>query len=212
MKIRNTTYTKLCNIPNWIYEEAKARAKKQPVFLNSHRKDQANNIGCLGEVIAEHWMRENGIKFTPALKETTHDYIVNDNLTIEVKTKDRTVPPREYFDNSTPLYNHTHQKPDYFLFVSLERNKNNASGNIIDFHSAYLVGSIGYEELDSIGIIYKKNEVDNSNGIKFWTDCLNIKMSQLIPIKETKKIFKGKITSSTQHAEPNYKLIKKGMR
>lgn len=56
MKIRNKTYTRLSPIPDWIYEQAEARASMQPVLDYSHRKEDANNIGCLGEVIAEHWM------------------------------------------------------------------------------------------------------------------------------------------------------------
>lgn len=207
MNKRNTTYSRLEPIPNWIYEEAERRAKAQPIHNKSHRKDKANNVGCLGEVIAEHWMRKNNISFTPTLNETTHDYIINNHLTIDVKTKDRTVKPLANYDNSTPLYNHSHQKPDYFFFISLCRDKEKKDGNIRDFYSACLVGSIGYEELDRVGIVFYKDEVDPRNKTRFWTDCLNIQMSQLIPLKETKSIFKGEMSAPSQQAELDTELI-----
>lgn len=205
---RNTTYTKIKTIPEWVYKEAESRAEKLPIYFNSHRKEQANKIGCLGEVVAEEWMKRNKITFKSALEETTHDYLINDRLTIDVKTKDRTVAPRIDFDNSTPLYNHNHQKPNYFLFVSLQREKNKKGNDIRNYHTAYIVGAISYEELNKIGIIFYKNEVDPRNKTKFWTDCINIQMSQLISTKETSRIFRGEITYPITDAEPDIDLIK----
>ena len=187
---RNKTYTKTKSITDFIYDEAQRRAELLPVFNNSHRKKAANQIGCLGEVIAEEWMREKGITYIPELDQTTHDYKISNNLTLDVKTKDRTIKPKLVYDNSAPLYNHSHQKPDHFLFISLERDKNNKSDDISRFHTAYIVGSISYEELDLIGIPFLKNETDWRNGTKFWTDCLNVEMWQLVPLKETVEIFK----------------------
>jgi hypothetical protein len=151
-----------------------------PFFGKSHRKKEKNQVACLGEIIAEYWMQKNGIKFISQLEATTHDYIVNNSLTIDVKTKDRTVIPRIDYDNTAPLYNHTHQRPDYFLFVSLKRDKNN---DIRRFSQAYIVGSISYNGLDCIGILFLEGEIDWRNGTKFWTDCLNTEMWQLIPLK-----------------------------
>ena len=128
-------------------------------------------------------------------------------MTVDIKTKDRTVVPKIDYDNSTPLYNHDHQNPDYFLFISLHRSREIKNGTVRDFHSAYLVGSISYEELDRIGIKFKKDEVDWRNGTKFWTDCLNVQMSQLVSLKETKAIFKGELSAPSQLAEIDTGLI-----
>lgn len=209
---RNTVYSRFKNIPEQIYKRAEERASHQSVFHNSHRKEEANTVGCLGEVIAEHWMQMNGINYEDALAETTHDYIIiNDKqrLSIDVKTKDRTVKPRIEFDNSVPAYNHSHQRPDYFLFISLERDKNDTKNGIRKYHSAYIVGSISCEELDRVGIPFLKNEKDWRNKTKFWTDCINVEMSQLIPLKDTIDIFLGKIHEPRSPAPINYIVVNK---
>jgi hypothetical protein len=115
MSIRNPSYTRVTNIPEYVYREAESRTKNQRVFKKSHRKDEANGVGCLGEVIAEYWMKRSNVPYTPELEKTTHDYLVGNKLTIDVKTKDRPVKPQSDYDNSAPLYNHSHQRPDYFF-------------------------------------------------------------------------------------------------
>lgn len=211
MNKRNTAYTRTKRISEEIYIEAQKRADALPIFDNSHRAKEANQVGCLGEVIAECWMKINGIKYIPQLEKTTHDYKVDGHLTIDVKTKDRTVPPKIDYDNSAPLYNHSHQRPDYFLFISLRRDKNNNTENIRRFSEAYIVGSISYIELDRIGIPFLKGEKDWRNGTKFWTDCLNVEMWQLISLRETIDIFKGKLTAPTKNANINKGIIEEMM-
>jgi len=208
MNDRNRVYTRLNNISELIYLEAEKRAEAQPIFENSHRKDEANGVGCLGEVIAEHWMRRNGIHFISELNKTTHDYRVNSSLKIDVKAKDRTVGPRSFYDNSAPLYNHEHQRPDYFLFISLERDRNNNTKKIRRFHTAYIVGSISYEEIDQVGIRFLEDEEDWRNGTPFWTDCLNVAMWQLVPLSETIEIFKGQRDKPSINACINTELVK----
>lgn len=207
MNRRNTTYTRIYRISEDVYKEAEDRANKQNIFALSHREDEANGIGCLGEVLAEYWMEINGISYTSDLDKKTHDYIVGNNLKIDVKSKDRTVAPKFDYDNSAPLYNHQHQRPDYFLFISLERNKSNNSKDIRRFHTAYILGSISYEELDRVGIPFLKNEADWRNGTTFWTDCLNVEMWQLVPVKETIDIFTGKAKKPSSQASLNFKVI-----
>ncbi|MEI8623484.1 hypothetical protein P4S67_02775 [Pseudoalteromonas sp. B137] len=158
-------------------------------------------------MIAERWMKYHNISFKAELEKTTHDYILTNGLTIDVKTKDRTVRPKSDYDNSAPLYNHSHQKPDYFLFISLERNKDNKINDITKFHTAYILGAISYTELDKIGIPFLEGEKDWRNGTKFWTDCLNVEMWQLIPLRESIDIFRGIINSPTSQANININLV-----
>lgn len=207
MNIRNRTYTRVTNIPESLYREIEFRTKNLPIHKKSHRKDEANGIGCFGEVIAEQWMIRHNISFTPELKNTKYDYKLESGLTIDVKAKDRRFKPRMDFDNSAPLYNHTHQRPDYFLFISLERNKDDYSKDLRRFHTAHIVGSIGYEELDKIGIPFLEDEKDWRNGTKFWTDCLNIEMWQLIELKETIEIFKDNKQGPSIEAQLNRKIL-----
>ena len=152
-------------------------------------------------------MQSRGIKYTSELNNTVYDYHLECGLTIDVKTKDRRCKPKINFDNSAPLYNHEHQRPDYFLFVSLERNKDDISTNLRRFHSAHIVGSISYNELDRVGIPFLKNEEDWRNGTTFWTDCLNVEMWQLVPLKETIDIFIGNTKEPSSQATLNFKVI-----
>jgi hypothetical protein len=207
MSKRNVTFTRVLKVPEHVYLEAERRAKNQKIFKLSHRKDEANSVGCLGEVLAEYWMKQHGIPFVSELEKTTHDYIVGNNLKIDVKAKDRISAPKSFYDNSAPLYNHEHQRPDYFFFISLERNSSNKSKDIRRFHTAYILGSISYQELDRVGIPFLKDEKDWRNGTKFWTDCLNVEMWQLIPLKETVDIFKGNIDKPSVDAGLNFKII-----
>lgn len=203
----NKTYTRMHPIPEDVYKMAEERASKQEVFERSHRGEEANEVGCLGEAVAEYWMNKRGITFTSQLEKTTHDYLISDSLTLDVKTKDRTVAPKENYDNSAPMYNHAHQRPDYFLFISLERKRADKKGNIRRFHTAYIMGSISYHELDRVGIPFFKDEADWRNNTKFWTDCLNVEMWQLIPLNETVHIFKGLQSSATESTSINIGVI-----
>ncbi|MGF1681036.1 hypothetical protein [Photobacterium minamisatsumaniensis] len=207
MRKRNFTYTKVTRISEAVYQEAEYRSANQKIFKRSHREDEANGVGCLGEVIAEYWMRENSISFNPELEETTHDYVIGDNIKVDVKTKDRTVRPKIDYDNSAPFYNHAHQQPDYFFFISLERKKGDERKDIRRFHTAYIVGAINYHELDEVGILFLENDVDWRNKTKFWTDCLNVEMWQLIPLKEAIEIFKGERHKPSYEAELNVPII-----
>ncbi|OCQ02092.1 hypothetical protein AKH15_07160 [Vibrio parahaemolyticus] len=206
---RNTTYTRVTNIPASVYEEARQRAIDNPIYEKSHRKEEANKVGCLGEVIAEYWMRQNGIEFTAQLEKTTHDYKLKNGKSFDVKTKDRRFSPRINYDCSVPVYNHTHQKSDYFLFISLERNKEDYSRDIRRFHTAYILGCMTYDEIDRVGIKFLAEEQDDRNGTGFWTDCLNVEMWQLIPIKETVEIFKGLRGLPSQEVAVNVYQINK---
>ena len=97
-----------------------------------------------------------------------------------MKTKDRTAKPKKHYDNSVPLYNHSHQRPNYYYFISLLRKSHDNSDSIRRFSQAFIVGGIDLETLEKIGTRWKAGETDLRNGTKFWTDCINVSMEQLI--------------------------------
>lgn len=162
-----------------LLEIAVERAKNQPVYDYSHRKQEANIVGCLGEVVFEKFLSHFGIEFQDCREGTEHDYRIN-GYTVDVKTKDRTVVPRITFDNSVPLYNHEHQRPDYYYFVSLLRDTSIHATCPSRFTHAYLVGGIDLETLDREGTQWEAGQTDPSNGTKFWTACINVTMAQLL--------------------------------
>ena len=154
----------------------------------SHRKEEGNQVGCLGEVVFESLLKNKGIAFIDDRQSTKHDYIVN-GYTVDVKTKDRTVRPLKHFDNSVPAYNHEHQRPNYYYFISLLRDKLVPTNSIRRFTYAFIVGGIDIGVLDERGTRWKAGDVDPSNGTKFWTDTININMGFLLENKTMINIF-----------------------
>lgn len=150
-----------------------------PIYTKSHREKAANQVGSLGEVLAEYWFGLNSINFNDERFETTHDYRFSNNKTVDVKTKDRKVSPLPEYDCSVPIYNHEHQRPDYYLFISLQMERNDESENIRRFKKGYILGGANREYLEKFGKIWKKDQIDPDNGTKFWTDCINIRINQL---------------------------------
>ena len=169
---------------------ASRRALDIPIYKGSHRGFNANQVGSLGEVVFEEFLKFKKIKFSDQRNLTTHDYLINETITVDVKTKDRTVRPLGFFDNSVPIYNHQHQRPHYYYFISLLRNKLDKSTNISRFKHAFILGATNILTLEKIGKKWRAGEIDNSNGTKFWTDCINIKVNQLIKNDEMIKVFK----------------------
>ena len=159
-------------------DRARRRAAEYPVLPGSHRGVAANEIGALGEVVAESWLARNEVRFK-SVRTTRTDLVLSDNSTLEIKTKDRTVAPKLDYEASIPLYNHEHQQPDYYLFVSLERRRGQSS-NLENFHTAHIVGASSVRRMHEHGKVWKAGETDLDNGTTFWTDCLNIKIKKLV--------------------------------
>jgi hypothetical protein len=159
------------------------KLEQTPIYKNSHRQKAANEVGLLGETIAEHWLTTNNIPHTPTYT-TKHDLTLPNQKTIEIKTKDRTVTPKPHYDATIPLYNHQHQQPDYYLFISLQRNNTNNT-TLQRFHTAHILGATSPKKLAQHGKIWKANQTDPTNGTTFWTDCINIQISQLVTPQTT---------------------------
>lgn len=103
-----------------VWSRAADRAAQMPIYAGSHRRGAANELGALGEVIFEEFLRSHGIPFDPRY-ETTEDLLLFD-ATVEVKTKDRTVNPQPHYECSVPLYNHEHQRSNGTTFWTSCRN------------------------------------------------------------------------------------------
>jgi hypothetical protein len=182
-KVKNDSFVRV-HITSDIYQNAMERAESLPVFPGSHRKEEANIVGCLGEVIFEKVLSDSEVPFTP-LYTTKHDLQIVNGMsvekTLEVKTKDRTVAPRPNYEATLPAYNHDHQVADYYGFVSLQRGRNSTAG-IERFHSAWVVGVANRAIFDRHKKFWKAGQQDPTNGTVFWTDCWNLYIDQLAPI------------------------------
>ena len=185
-----------------IIREAVERVGDLRIFARSHRGHHANVVGSIGEVVFERFLSAHGIVFRDHHRSSTkHDYVVDGGVSIDVKTKDRTVRPKPFFANSVSLYNHSHQRPDYYFFVSLLREP--GEFNLRLFRLAYLVGGIDITTLDRDGVRWKSGDVDPKNGIKFCMDCLNIETRSLISCQKMTSILSTK-KSLSRAALPNH--------
>ena len=181
--VKNDSFVRI-HITSDIYQRAMERAESLPILPGSHRKEDANIVGCLGEVIFEKLLSDSEVPFTP-LYTTKHDLRIVNGLsvekTLEVKTKDRTVAPRPNYEATLPAYNHDHQIADYYGFVSLQRGRNSTAG-IERFHSAWVVGVANRTIFERHKKFWKAGQQDPTNGTVFWTDCWNLYIHQLAPI------------------------------
>lgn len=161
-----------------IEQRASGICMSRPIYRGSKRGREGNRVGCLGEAVVLSLLDAAGIAYSHD-DETTHDIRLNSGWSIEVKTKDRTVPPKPDYDCTLPLYNHDHQRADCFVFVSLKR-----SGIFSHkaFGTSYVVGAISRERFDKIAKPWKAGDIDPLNGTKFWTDCLNVKVSDCVDL------------------------------
>jgi len=160
------------------------RYSKDRVYKRSMRGEKGTNIGAIGEFVLIEYLENNGLKVEDNRdnKEATkYDLLVEGNM-VEVKTKDRTVVPKLFYECSVPLYNHEHQKPNWFFFLSLLR-KNSS------FKEAYILGGITYSDMERDGIVINKGEVDSRNGWLCNESCINITIEELtIPVDMLAKL------------------------
>lgn len=124
-------------------------------------------------------MLNAGVRFDE-IYATSHDFRLPNGKTIEIKTKDRTVPPRSDYECSIPLYNHPHQAVDYYLFVSLQRSPSGDQTTIGRYKKAFVVGAANAKMVADRGRTWEAGQVDPANGTRFWTACINLKIHDLV--------------------------------
>jgi len=187
-----------------IFEDALYRLQSLPVYRLSHRKNGANQTGVLGEVVAERWLASMGIYYT-ADKTTQYDIMLLNTSRVDIKTKERQVMPRSEFDCSIPLYNHEHQNPDYYFFVSLLRDKHSDPDDIRRFTHAYLLGAVNQSQLNRFGRVIPANTLDEENGMENWTGMINIPIDLLTPVDQV--LEKWKEISNSHNAILDYRSM-----
>lgn len=151
------------------------------------RGSQANQVGALGELIGMDYLRGLGFE-VEEIFSTSYDVRVKVDAnwkTLEFKTKERTVVPLPSYDCTVPAYNHDHQRPDYFLFISLLSS--GKSDQIERFSKGYILGSIGLERFEQIAKAWDPTQTDTSNGWVPTIKCFNVQIAELDPPKKGKE-------------------------
>ena len=103
-----------CIVTPTLIADAKTAANNIPLLKNSIRGGGGTFVGCLGEQAL--------MTFLPgSILDSTYEHdVLWDELTIECKTKDRTGPPKAYYNASVANFNTT-QQADLYAFMSAER-------------------------------------------------------------------------------------------
>ena len=162
-------------ISHHILSQAKQKADELPLLKNSIRKGDGAVVAFIGEHIA-------CIALDGVIKNT-YDYdliygisnddnwVVNENDSsrrrVDVKTKERTVPPRPHYNCTVADFN-TNQKCDEYAFVSVHKN----------LRDAWYLGKISKNDFYSKATFSKKGEPETPL-FNFRADCYNLKISEL---------------------------------
>lgn len=134
-------------------------------------------VGKLGELVAYEYMREGNVEFR-VVDCTEYDAIfkhLGREFTLEIKTKERRVEPREDYECSAFAYNQDHQKPDFYLFISLLSDKTKGKEDINRFTYAYILGTMSGTEFDLHARDLSTSYLDPTNN---WS-----------PSKDTRNVF-----------------------
>jgi hypothetical protein len=142
-------------------QRVRARAEKLPLLNNSIRKGEGSLVAYIGEEVVKNVL--NG-----EIKDT-YDYdIVYQNMKVDVKTKERTVAPKPYYECSVADFN-TKQDCDEYAFVSV----------LNTLKEAWYLGKITKPDFYKKAVFHRKGEIDPANNFIFKADCYNIPISLL---------------------------------
>lgn len=170
-------------------KRAEVRSEKIASLNGSIIGSPANFVGALGEILVETWFEDNKILYIYEGDKKIADYRLlfgeegdRYERSVEIKTKDRTVPPKSYFAASVAADSLSHQHPDWFVFVSLYRPVRAGRLTIDRFTEGYIVGCISDREFREKAIFWREGDIDD--GMTIRKDCYNLQFSELKDIAE----------------------------
>ena len=157
--------------------DAKKLSARLPIYPGSHRREEANLVGFIGEIVVTAWLKDRGITVR-RVNEIGHDLEVLDHtgqrLRCDVKTKDRTVFPEPHHEATVPRYVFDEQVPDFYVFASLHRPW---SGDKLGFTHADIVGWISRPRFEKECYLVPKGT--QPNGARIWTEMFNVRIERL---------------------------------
>ena len=147
----------------------KARQNSRYIVRNksaSIRGGDGAFIGSIGTAIVADYY---GVSVVDSEQWTVAAYdMVIDGDKIEVKTKQRSVPPKHYYEASVTTQSLHVLDPDYFIFVSL-----------LNLDKAFIMGAIEVNEFYDKATRFSAGDIDPSYIYVVRKDCLNIAFSEL---------------------------------
>jgi len=168
-------------------------AEKRQLSYNSNvcviGGEKASPRGSLGEVVLMEYLHQQGVDFT---EDFTYyqDLTITNSGPLEVKTKSRNVSPRLNYEASIPTYSHKFQNVNYWAFVSLQQNKEEAGDTVRCFHTAYLVGVANRRLLEHPLVkTVHAGDYDPSNNLTLQMTTINMTLDLLKPTAEAAQIW-----------------------
>jgi hypothetical protein len=157
-----------------LLDQAAARAASWPTYRRSMREQAANEVGALGEIVALTYLGHLPVEVVDA-GEIGHDLVV-DGKTVDVKTKERTVPPKLHYECSVPDYLDGVQVPDLYMFVSL---LSVGRGGMERFRRAWVLGTLPHAEFHAMASHWTPDMLDGRNGWRATIPVRNVPISAL---------------------------------
>jgi len=153
-----------------LISRAQERADKLPLLNNSIRKGEGALVAYIGEEVAKHVLGGE-IKDTYDYDLVYHNPC-SGHFTVDVKTKERTVPPQLNYNCTVADFN-PNQDCDEYAFISVMK----------DLSYAWYLGKIKKSEFYQKAKFYKKGDYDpeSSYNRKFYfrADCYNVQAREL---------------------------------
>ena len=143
--------------------------------------DNRDRIGTLGEIavllhirgdIEKHLAR----KVRMSGPDGNYDLMIN-GVKYDVKTKARSVSPREDFECSVTEEQFNYRGAEGYIFVSILK----------DYTIGYILGVISKQDFENRATFHRDGEEDPDNGFIFPCNAYNIKISELFPLSSIRK-------------------------
>lgn len=150
------------NISLEMLDRARTKASSLGSLRNSITNGDGNLIGFLGEEIA-HSVLGGYIN-----NSYDYDIVLDDGMTVDVKTKKTSVPPKDHYECSVAAFN-TKQQCDMYCFVRVKS----------DLSCGWFLGTYNKEAYYKDAVLLKKGDVDLSNNFIVKANCYNMKISDL---------------------------------
>ena len=157
---------------------------------NSITHGQGNAAGYLGEEAVAAYLGGKIVSSEDGVQKYNHDLLLYDmrcpeGIRAEVKTKRRTVAPQDWYDVSVAQTS-LHQKPDIYIFVSLQfKTKLNFKGGIKykDLQAVWLLGQKAPEDFLEHASKWDTGDIDQSNNFVTKTPMHNLAIKYLDEVR-----------------------------
>ena len=154
------------------------KAKELGALNRSITRGQGNAAGYLGEEAVASYLGADIMSSNEGTNKFNYDLILPNGIRAEVKSKRRTVPPQDFYDVSI-AESSTHQRPDIYIFVSLQFGIKTEAGKYNALEHVWLVGQKTPEDFFRLATLWKKGDVDATNNFTTHADMYNLPINKL---------------------------------